>query len=76
MPTAFHSRNRPISITMPPMIATARYVSAARIAPGVSSCATHVYEVKLMISKKMNVVNRSAERNTPTVAPCVSRKKK
>ena len=28
--------------TMPPMIATARYVSAARSAPGVSSCATQV----------------------------------
>ena len=48
----------------------------ARIAPGVSSCATNVYDVKDMISKNTNVVNRSADRKTPTVAPCVSRKKK
>ena len=58
------------------LVVAGKELSAARIAPGVSSCATHVYEVKLIISKKMNVVNRSAERNTPTVAPCVSRKKK
>ena len=42
VPRVIHRMNRPTSITMPPMMATARYVSAARIAPGVSSCATQV----------------------------------
>ncbi len=45
---------------------------AARIAPCVSSWMTHVKDVRDRISKKTNVVMRSAESMTPCVAPSVS----
>ncbi len=50
----------PIRIAMPPATAMPRYVPAAYSASRVCLCDTHTNDVKDMISKKKNSVNRSA----------------
>ena len=58
---------RPMSVAIPAIKDTARYVSAASSAVGVSSFATSGYDESDMISKKTNAVGISAERKIPIV---------
>ncbi len=75
VPSRSYKRNSPISMVSPPMTATARYVLAARTEGSFWSKITHTKEVKDIISKKINVVYKSADKNTPTVARKVAQKK-
>ena len=68
--------NMPNSAHRPPITAMARYVLAALPAASVSSCMTMTKEVRPIISKNRNSVNRLSDRNTPMAAPQVKREKR
>ena len=75
VPVLIFRSSSPMRRTRPPITAMNRYVYPARIASEVCSWMTQVKEVNDRISKKTNVVIRSAESMTPSVAPSVRRKK-
>ncbi len=60
VPSQLCTMKMPIRIAMPPATAMPRYVPAAYSASLVRLCATHTNDVKDMISKKKNSVNKSA----------------
>ncbi len=76
VPAIWYIMNSPINVTKPPITATARYVCAERMEISLSSWITSTKDVKDMISKKISVVNKSAERKIPIVAPSVRNTKK
>ena len=71
VPVKLYSKINPVRVTRPPIIAIAKYVWAALCASWVSSCTTIMYEKSDIISKNINVVNKSPEMKTPIIEPRV-----